>query len=90
MGQLTLEKKIAQLPDVMKLKLEEYVDAMMDEMKKLHKSTSKSHRQFGGGKIYLAKLLPTLMNLWMILKIICNNGSAYRYSRTYLVYKRRQ
>ena len=58
MGQLTLEKKIAQLPDVMKLKLEEYVDAMMDEMKKLHKSTPKLHRQFGGGKDIFGKIAP--------------------------------
>ncbi len=50
MRHLTLEKKIARLPDVMKLKLEEYVDTLIEEADKMHLHDAKSHRIFGGGK----------------------------------------
>jgi len=50
MEQGTLEKKIAKLPDSSKLKLEGYVDALLDEVKQRAAGQTEIQKRFGGLK----------------------------------------
>jgi hypothetical protein len=56
METLTLEKKIASLPDALKLKVEGYVDALLSDKgdQNISSSNFKVEKGFGGGRGIIA------------------------------------
>lgn len=56
MGVATLEEKIKDLPNELKLKVEGYVDGLLEEAKTHLSGAGLKERQFGGLKGYFGKM----------------------------------